>query len=138
MVASDEGRRITQMGDFALPVVDFFGGETVHQGHGGHALGWKHPPSRQLAHPGEETLPIGVRVLLEGDDPQPGSGEGRYNLPEPPAKEMTMMRILEVRRSFDEPGRRQSIPGRAHVVIDAFLKEPWFTAGGIGVSVVPV
>src|SRR5215211_5405451 len=122
----------------SLLTVDFFGGDTVHQGHGGHALGWEHPPSRQLAHPGEETLPVGERVLLEGDDPQPGSGEGHYYLPEPPVKEMAAMRVLEAPHSLLEPRGCQYAPGLRDIVAHAFPEEPWFSTGSIRVRAVPL
>src|SRR3712207_3921224 len=45
IVTSGEVPRITRMDDLGLPVADLLCTDGVHQGHGGHPLGWSHPPA---------------------------------------------------------------------------------------------
>ena len=73
MVAPGGSARITQMGDFSV-VLGSLGRDTIHEGYGGHPLRRGHASPGELAHPRETTLPIGVRVLLEGQEPQPRAG----------------------------------------------------------------
>src|SRR5215212_3339632 len=117
---------------------DLLRADTVHQRHAGHVLRWDHPLPRQLAHPVEGSFTVGVRVLFEGDYPQPGCSQSRDYLPEPPPEDVGAVRVLEAPRPFDEPSGRQPARGLADVVAHALFEEPRSPAGGVGVGPAPL
>lgn len=105
--------------------------------YGRHFLRWDHEPPRQLAHPDEMVLSVGVGILFEYGYPQSGAGQGRHDLPESPPEEVAAVRVLEVTYSFDETGGCQTAPGFANIVAEAFFEEARFLAERIRTGVVP-
>src|SRR3712207_2745934 len=83
-------------------------------------------------------LPVEVRELLEGEDPQPRASHGRDDLPESPRKQVATLGVLEVLHPIGETRWRQAAPRLADVVAYAFWEEPRFSTRRIGTTEVPV
>src|ERR687890_2298214 len=84
------------------------------------------------------SLPVRVRVLLHGEDPQPSPAQGRYDLSETPPEEVARLRVLEASHPPGEPRGRQAAFGLGHVITYTFVQYQWLSARRVSASVVPM